>query len=71
MTTQPEGMTHAELLSLPVSFDLMVAARALGMGRSTAYDLAKRDEFPVRTLRVGNRYRITRADLMRFLGESG
>jgi len=61
-------MTRDELLALPVSFDLKVAARALGIGRTLAYDMAKRDKFPVRVLRLGNRYRVTRADLLRVLG---
>lgn len=65
------GMTQAELAALPVSFDLMVPAKALGIGRTLAYDLAKRGEFPVRVLRIGNRYRVTRADLLRYLGEAG
>ena len=62
-------MTRAELLALPVSVDLLNAARALGMGRTLAYDLAKRGEFPVRVLRLGNSYRVPRADLLRYLGE--
>jgi len=62
------AMTRDELLALPVSFDLKVAARALGIGRTLAYDMAKRDKFPVRVLRLGNRYRVTRADLLRVLG---
>lgn len=62
-------MTRAELLTLPVAFDLNVANRALNMGRTLGYDLAKRGEYPVRVLRLGNRYRVTRADLFRYLGE--
>jgi len=61
-------MTYEELMALPVSVDLMAAARALGIGRSLAYDMAKRGRFPVRVLRLGNRYRVTRADLLRVLG---
>lgn len=64
------GMTRDQLLSLPVSVDLPIAAKAIGMGRTLAYDLAKRDEFPVRVLRLGNRYKVPRADLLRYLGEA-
>lgn len=64
------AMTHAELLSLPVSFPLETANRALHLGRTTGYDLAKRGEYPVRVLRLGNAYRVTRADLLRYLGVS-
>jgi excisionase family DNA binding protein len=63
-----EGLTLAELLALPVTVDVTTAARALGLGRSTAYELARRDEFPCRVLRVGSSYRIPTADLLRVLG---
>jgi hypothetical protein len=43
---QSGGMTRAELLDLPVTVSIATAARALGLGRSTAYELARRDEFP-------------------------
>jgi hypothetical protein len=39
------GMTRAELLALPVTVDVGTAARALGLGRSTGYELARRGEF--------------------------
>lgn len=65
---EKNGMTHAELDALPVSVDLMVACRAHGIGRTLGYDLAKRGEFPCRVLKIGNRYRVTRADLLRSLG---
>lgn len=61
-------MTQAELNALPVAFDLVVAGRAYGMGRSKSYDLAKQGEFPCRVLKIGNAYRVTRADLLRSLG---
>jgi hypothetical protein len=61
-------MTRAELLALPVAVDLATAARALGLGRSTAYELARRREFPCRVLYVGSSYRVPTADLLRVLG---
>jgi excisionase family DNA binding protein len=67
MTASKDGLTRAELLALPVTVDVPTAARALGLGRSTAYELARRDEFPCRVLRVGSSYRIPTADLMRVL----
>jgi excisionase family DNA binding protein len=45
-----------------------LAARALGLGRSTAYELARRNELPCRVLHVGSSYRIPTADLLRVLG---
>lgn len=62
------GMTLAELLALPVVVDITTAARALGLGRSTGYELARRDEFPCRVLRIGSSYRVPTADLLRVLG---
>jgi hypothetical protein len=64
----PRGMTHGELLALPVSFSLEAANRALGLGRTTGFALAKRGAYPVRVLRVGRQYRVTRYDLLRCLG---
>lgn len=63
-----DGLTRAELLDLPVVVDIPTAARALGLGRSTAYELARRDEFPCPVLRVGGSYRIPTAGLLRVLG---
>jgi len=62
------GMTLAELLALPVTVDVGTAARALGLGRSTGYELARRNEFPCRLLRVGSSYRVPTAELLRVLG---
>jgi hypothetical protein len=61
-------MTRAELLALPVTVDVATAARALGLGRSTGYELARRAAFPCRVLRVGCSYRVPTADLLRVLG---
>ncbi|MEU4200830.1 hypothetical protein AB0F64_12870 [Streptomyces sp. NPDC026294] len=61
-------MTRDELLALPVSVDLETANRALALGRSTGYQLAKQDEYPVRVLRLGNAYRVVTAELHRLLG---
>ena len=68
MATQMKPMRRGELLALPVSVDLLTAGRALGVGRTTAYELARRGEFPTPVLRLGTRYRVNRADLLRALG---
>jgi len=39
------GMTLAELMAMPVIVDIGTASRALGLGRSTGYELARRGEF--------------------------
>lgn len=61
------GMTREELLTLPAAIDLDTANRALSIGRSTGYALAKREQYPVKVLRLGNAYRVVTADLLRAL----
>lgn len=63
-----DGMTQAELLALPAVVSITTAAQALGLGRSTAYELARRDEFPCRILHIGSSYRVPTAELLRILG---
>jgi hypothetical protein len=63
-----KGMTLGELLALPLMVDIGTAARALGLSRSTGYDLARRDEFPCRVLHVGSSYRVPTVELLRVLG---
>jgi hypothetical protein len=65
-----ERMTSDEMMRLPVSVDLLTAARAYGLGRTVAYALAKADRFPCRVFRAGGRYVVTRGDLLRSLGVS-
>jgi hypothetical protein len=52
------AFTIHELYDLPAAVDLMTAARALHMGRTTAYKLARSGEFPCRLLRYGGTYRV-------------
>lgn len=65
-----ESLSPAELRSLPSVVDLVTAGRAFGVGRTKSHQLARAGEFPVPVLRLGNSYRVTRADLLRALGES-
>ncbi|MFJ5302279.1 hypothetical protein [Streptomyces sp. NPDC088350] len=62
------GMTRAELLELPVVIDLVTAARALGIGRTRAFELVRRGEFPVPVLRFGTTWRVPTAPLLHLLG---
>ena len=48
----------------------MIAAKILGIGRTKAYELARRGEFPCLVIRVGDLYRVSTADLLRLLGIS-
>jgi predicted DNA-binding transcriptional regulator AlpA len=61
-------MSTDELRALPPTVNLATAARALGCGRSLAYDLARRGEFPCSLLRLGHRRVVLTADLLRTLG---
>lgn len=61
------ALTREELLALPAVIDLDTANRALAIGRSTGYGLAKRDQYPAKVLRLGNAYRVVTADLLRVL----
>lgn len=60
-------MTDEELAALPVSVDLETAGRAFGMGRTKAFDLAKRGEFPCKVLKVGAKYRVPKRALLEAL----
>jgi len=63
-----EAMSREELLALPAVVNLVTAARALGIGRTRAFELARRGEFPVPVLRVGLTYRVPTAPLLKLLG---
>ncbi|MFJ9762317.1 hypothetical protein ACIRUY_00735 [Streptomyces erythrochromogenes] len=68
METGSKGMGRDELLALPVAVDLDTGNRALGLGRSKGYELAKRGEYPCKVLRLGKAYRVVTADLVNLLG---
>jgi excisionase family DNA binding protein len=63
-------MTRDDLLALPPTIGVATAARALGCSRGFVYGLVRRGEFPCRILRLGNKYLILTADLLRVLGMS-
>ncbi len=60
--------TAEQVRTLGVRTDLATAASILGMGRTKAYDLARRGTFPVPMSRVGSRYVVPTAPLLKFLG---
>lgn len=62
-----EPLTFDQLHALPTVVDLMTAARALGISRTKAYQLAHDGQFPCRIIRVGTRYHVPTADLLRLL----
>ncbi|MFC5184084.1 helix-turn-helix domain-containing protein [Actinomadura harenae] len=61
-------MTAAQISDLPASIDLVTAARALGIGRTKAYELARTGRFPCAVWKVGRSYRVRTSDLQTFLG---
>ena len=65
------GMSLDEIAELPTVLDLMTAARALGIGRTTAYALVRDGGFPCPVIRVGSSYRVPTAGLLEVLGLSG
>jgi excisionase family DNA binding protein len=63
-----QTMRHEDLDALPTVVSITTAARALGLSRTYAYELAKRGEFPCRIIRVGTAYRVPTAELRKLLG---
>jgi predicted DNA-binding transcriptional regulator AlpA len=63
-----QTLKFTDLTDLPSVVDIVTAARALGLSRTHAYDLAKRDVFPCRVVRIGHAYRVPTADLLQLLG---
>ena len=61
-------MSQDELLALPTTVSVETAARAIGLGRTRAYQLARRGQFPCKVIRIGTSYRVVTADLRRLLG---
>ena len=66
MVTQ--ALTLAEIHGLPAVTDLVTAGRALGIGRTRAYELARAGQFPCPVIRVGSTWRVPTAGLLVLLG---
>lgn len=66
--TEQLVMSPEELFALPVSVPLVIAARAFGLARTKAHELARSGDFPCRVIRVGQRYRVPRSALLEALG---
>lgn len=62
------GPTIDEIRGWPATVDVATASAAIGISRSYGYELAKRGEFPVKSLAVGGKTRVLTSDLMRVLG---
>ena len=60
-----QPLTFDQLHDLPTVVDLSTAARALGIGRAKAYQLAQTGQFPCRIVPVGSSYHIPTAELLK------
>jgi hypothetical protein len=63
-------MTRDELAALPTVLDVPTAAKVLGIGRSLAYDLVRRGEWPTQVLHVGKLIKIPTRPLIRLVDGS-
>jgi hypothetical protein len=66
VVTRP--LTLAEIAGLPAVTDLVTAGRALGLGRTKAYDLARAGQFPCPVIRAGKNWMVPTAGLLALLG---
>jgi hypothetical protein len=63
-----QALTLAEIAGLPAVTDLVTAARALGLGRTKAYELARAGQFPCPVIRAGRTWLVPTAGLLTLLG---
>ena len=61
-------LTLAEIVGLPAVTDLVTAGRALGLGRTRAYELARAGQFPCPVIRAGKAWLVPTAGLLALLG---
>jgi hypothetical protein len=61
-------LSVADVQHLPAVVDLVTAGRALGLGRTKTYQLARTGEFPCRVIQVGRTYLVPTAELLTLLG---
>lgn len=64
------ALNRDQLRALPATIDLAVAALALGIGRSAAYELVRTDNWPTPVLHLGHRIKIPTQPLLILLGLS-
>lgn len=57
-----------DVRALGVRTDVPTAASVLGIGTNAAYELARRNEFPVPVLKLGRKYVVPVAGLLTVLG---
>lgn len=67
MTNSAEWTVDA-VRALGTTTDIVTAGAVLGIGRSTAYQLAREGQFPVPVTRVGRRYIVGVPHLLHAIG---
>jgi predicted DNA-binding transcriptional regulator AlpA len=65
-----QGLALAEVMALPAVTNLVTAGKALGIGRSKSYELARAGKFPCQVIRIGTTYRVLTVGLLTLLGLS-
>lgn len=60
--------TVEQVRALGVTTDVVTAGAVLGVGRTTAYRLAREGQFPVPVRKVGGRYLVAVAHLLHAVG---
>lgn len=61
--------TLAEIKDWPATVDVPTACTAYDISRSHGYELVKRGEFPAHVIKVGSRYRVVTASIVRALSQ--
>ncbi|WP_044574670.1 hypothetical protein [Saccharopolyspora spinosa] len=69
MPRETKAPTLDEIRQWPATVDVPTGGAAFGMPRSTAYEAVKTGQFPARVLKVGGRYRVVTASIVRALSE--
>ena len=67
----PRPWSIEEVRALGVTTDVVTAGAVLGIGRTTAYHLARTGTFPVPVIKIGNRYLVGVAHLLKAVGADG
>lgn len=70
VTDARAGAAPDRLADLPPVIDLIEAAALLGVGRTTAYKLVRRGEWPTPVLRIGRLIKVPTAPLRELLNRS-
>ncbi len=67
MTTR-RAWTAERVRGLGVTTDVVTAGAILGIGRTKAHELTRRNQFPVPVLRLGATYSVPTAPILALLG---